>query len=282
MMNENDGNKITINFKRASGESADLIVKKTDKPIDIIQQLKQKWPNFKVDQLVFNGNNVLNSEKTWSELTKENNIMVYVCGLESLITVHFSKLGKEEEKLDVYVRKDDKICDIISILEGRFINFEVAQLNLNDNLQLLWRSQDGKINAKTWGDLHVDKNDIAVVVGGKQIDKYYDSNKNNIDLEDRSENKTVVNWKFIFSSSPFLVLTLLALILQWHIAFVISFLIINLVLVAIGLWPKIRTCCPRKISSSYESENQNPSEDNISQNLNLEQGYQQNQNINFQ
>ncbi len=89
-------------------------------------------------------------------------------------------------------------------------------------------------------------------------------------MEDRSENKTVVNWKLIFSSSPFLVLTLLALILQWHIAFVISFLVISLVLVASGLWPKIKTCCPREISSSYETENTNPREENISQNLNLE------------
>lgn len=180
MMNQNDGNKITINFKRASGESVSLSGEKTDKPIDIIQQLKQKWPNFKVNQLVFNGNNILNGEKTWSELTKENN--------------------------------------------------------------------------------------IVVCVGGNTTLKIY---------------KKVVNWKFIFSSSPFLVLTLLALILQWHITFVIIFLIISLVFIAIGLWPKIKTCCPRKISSSYEPENQNPNGADISQNPNLNQDYQQNQNRNF-
>ena len=87
-------------------------------------------------------------------------------------------------------------------------------------------------------------------------------------LEDK--NKSKINWKFILSSSPFLVLTLLALILQWHIAFAISFFVISLVLVAVGLWPKIKTCCPREISSSYETENTNPREENISQNLNLE------------
>lgn len=78
------------------------------------------------------------------------------------------------------------------------------------------------------------------------------------------EDKSKINWKFIFSSSPFLVLTLLALILQWHIAFAISFLVISLVLVAIGLCPKIKTCCSREISSSYGPENQNPNEEDIS------------------
>ena len=180
MMNQNDENNITVNFKRPSGESVSLSVNKIDKPIAIILQLQQKWPNFKVNQLVFNGNNILNGEKTWSELTKENN--------------------------------------------------------------------------------------IVVCVGGNTTLKIY---------------KKVVNWKFIFSSSPFLVLTLLALILQWHIAFVISFLVISLVLVAIGLWPKIKTCCPREISSSYETENQNPNGADIFQNPNLDQDYQQNQNRNF-
>ena len=97
--------------------------------------------------------------------------------------------------------------------------------------------------------------------------------------KDKDKNKSKINWKFIFSGSPFLVLTLLALILQWHIAFVISFLVISLVLVAIGLWPKIKTCCPRKILSSYEPESPNSSEENISQNLNLEQDYQYDRNI---
>lgn len=53
MMNENDENKITIDFQRPKGDSVSLNVKKTDKPSDIIPQLKQKWPNFKVNQLVF-------------------------------------------------------------------------------------------------------------------------------------------------------------------------------------------------------------------------------------
>ena len=94
--------------------------------------------------------------------------------------------------------------------------------------------------------------------------------------KDKDKNKSKIKWKFIFFSSPFLVLTLLALILQWHIAFAISFLVISLVLVAIGLWPKIKTCCPSKISSSYETEDTNSREENISQNLNLEQDYLRN------
>ena len=94
--------------------------------------------------------------------------------------------------------------------------------------------------------------------------------------KDKDKNKSKIKWKFIFFSSPFLVLTLLALILQWHIAFAISFLVISLVLVAIGLWPKIKTCCPREISSSYETENTNPREENISRNPNLNQDYLRN------
>ena len=275
MMNQNDGNKITINFKRASGESVSLKVKKTDKPIDIIPQLEQKWPNSKVNQLAFNRNNILNCEQTWSELTKENNIRVFVGCSERLITVHFKKLGTEEG-FGLYVKKDDKICDIVSRLGGEFLHFEITQLTV-DNLEskLIWSQQSGEVKDKTWGELHAGE-DINVTVHGKD----------RTILGDLIENKSTVNqstikWKFIFSSSPFLVLTLLALILQWHIAFVISLLVISLVLVAIGLWPKIKTCCPRKISSSYETENTNPREENISQNPNLNQDYQQNHDRNF-
>ncbi len=148
MMNENDENKITINFKRVNGEPVFLSVKKTDKPIDIIPQLQQKWSNFKVGELVFNGKNILNCKQTWSELTKEDSIVVVVGGSENLITVHFKKLGTEEG-FDLYVKKDDKIRDIVPILEEKFVNFEVSQLNLG-NLELIWRGQDGKVNDRTW------------------------------------------------------------------------------------------------------------------------------------
>lgn len=133
----------------------------------------------------------MNGEKTWSELTKENNIIVYVCGLESLITVHFKKLGTEEG-FDLYVKKDDKIRDIVPILEEKFVNFEVAQLNLdNPKLELIWRGQDGKANDRTWGELDIEN--ITVFVGGKQKEKYCNSNKNNINLRNKSEDKAVVN-----------------------------------------------------------------------------------------
>ena len=66
------------------------------------------------------------------------------------------------------------------------------------------------------------------------------------------------------------------MILQWHIAFAISFFVISLVLVAIGLWPKIKTCCPIKISYSYKPKNQNSNEQNLDRDPILDQNYLRN------
>ena len=183
MSNKNNGNNIVVNFKRPSGDFVSLSVKKTDKPIDMIPQLQQEWPCFRVNDLIFNGKSIFNCEKTWTELTKENSINVGACG----ITNH--AINKEN-----------------------------------------------------------------VLVG-------------------KGMNPVVVNWKFVLSGPPFLVLTLLALILQLNIVFMIISFVIGLILIVIGLCPKIRSYRPKEILSPIKNQNESKSCQNIDRNRLLSQNH---------
>ena len=63
--------------------------------------------------------------------------------------------------------------------------------------------------------------------------------------------------------SPFLVLTLLALILQLNIVFMIISFVIGSILIVIGLCPKIRSYRPKEILSPIKNQNESESCYNI-------------------